>query len=117
MLEEYHQKTHFKAAEEIAENKMNSKNIKLHKSVKSTSFLPTLTLNENEKDFLNINDFENEDINYNTEQIELYEKKYNYNPLHKSKNETINNEKIKILKQLDFKKKKKKKVKIKKKKK
>jgi hypothetical protein len=102
MLEEYHQKTHFKAAEEIAENKINSKNMKLHKAVKSTSFLPILTLNENEKDFHNINDFENEDINYNTEQIELYEKKYNYNPLHKSKNETINNDKMKLLTQLAF---------------
>jgi len=101
MLEEYHQKTHFKAAEEIAENKINTKN-KLHKTVNSTSFLPILTLSENDKEFNNMKDYENEDKNYNTEQIELYEKKYNYNPLHKPKNEIVNKDKMKLLTQLAF---------------
>ena len=99
MLKEYHKKTHFKATEEIAENK-----IKTRKIIKTDINIPLINSNKkiNRKNL--IFDFEDND-----EKNKLTEKTYlpykmNYNPMTKNeKKEHINSASMQLLTNIAFK--------------
>ena len=97
MLKEYHQKTHFKAAEEIAENRLDYKKIE-------KEFNNNLNYTvSNSSRFIRKNPFNfDDDIEKKLNKIEFKPYSKNYNPIKKYKNDYVDPENMKILTSLAF---------------
>ena len=94
MLKEYHYKTHFKAAEEIAENRLDSKKIEKEKNYLTNSS----RLFKKKKIFIFDDDVEKKLKKYD---FKNYSK--NYNPIKKHRGKSMDPESMKILTSLAFK--------------
>ena len=108
VLYEYHKKTHFKAAEEIAENKMNSKIYLNNENISNNNiYKPSLTeSSKNQKKNKNLisEQFLITKEKFKTNTSNIYYEKFNknYNPMVKKKYETIDSDKLNKLKQIAF---------------
>ena len=105
---EYHKKTHFKAAEEIAENKMNSK-IYLNNENNNNNNIYKPSLTESSKNKKKNKNLISEQFlitkeKFKTNTSNIYYEKFNknYNPMVKKKYETIDSDKLNKLKQIAF---------------
>ena len=95
ILKDYHYKTHFKAAEEIAENKLDYKKIKDNENI---NLLKSNRILKKKKNPFNFDcDIEKKLKN---EEIIPYSK--NYNPIIKSKDNTVDYDSMKVLSKLAF---------------
>ena len=105
---EYHKKTHFKAAEEIAENIMNTKKyFNNENNINHNIYQPSLTessINRKKNKNLITEQFliTKEKFKTNTSNIYYENFNKNYNPMIRKKYETINSDKINTLKQITF---------------
>jgi hypothetical protein len=97
ILSEYHVKTHFKAAEEIAENRLDYKKIE-------NEFNNNLNYTvSNSSRFIRKNPFNfDDDIEKKLNKIEFKPYSKNYNPIKKYKNDNVDPESMKILTSLAF---------------
>ena len=95
ILKDYHYKTHFKAAEEIAENKLDYKKIK---DIENINLLKSNRILKKKKNPFNFDcDIEKKLKN---EEIIPYSK--NYNPIIKSKDNTVDYDSMRVLTKLAF---------------
>ena len=99
MLKEYHKKTHFKATEEIAENKIKTKRmIKTDENID----IPLINNNKNSNRKKIIFDFDDDDKNKSNEKNYIPYLK-NYNPIIKNDKEHINSASMQLLTNIAFK--------------
>ena len=106
VLYEYHKKTHFKATEEIAENKMNSKILFSGNEHNNNSniYKPSLTESSHKRKNLIAEQFLITKEKFNNNTSDIYYEKFNknYNPMIKKNAETIDADKLNKLKQIAF---------------
>ena len=94
ILKEYHYKTHFKAAEEIAENRLDSKKIE-----KEKNYLTNSSRLFKKKKIFNFDD----DVEKKLKKYDFKNYSKNYNPIKKHRGKSMDPESMKILTSLAFK--------------
>ena len=94
ILKEYHYKTHFKAAEEIAENRLDSKKIE-----KEKNYLTNSSRLFKKKKIFNFDD----DVEKKLKKYDFKNYSKNYNPIKKNRGKSMDPESMKILTSLAFK--------------